>query len=1042
MTRSAIETRYSGWQLTTVIFILCLAADAPRGHCGETRLNGHVFTLPDGYEIEHVAGPPLVNRPISADFDDHGRLYVTDSSGSNENVKIQLEKRPHRIVRLEDADGNGTFENGTVFAEGLMFPEGALWHDGSFYVAAPPQIWKFTDTDDNGVCDEREIWFDGKTLTGCANDLHGPYLGQDGWIYWCKGAFAEQHYEQSGRTPLVTRAAHIFRRHPSGGPIEPVMTGGMDNPVEVVFTQGGERIFSTTFLQHPGNGLRDGLIHAVYGGIYGKVHGVLEGHPRTGPIMPVLSHLGAAAPCGLARLESAQLGNAYQHNVMACLFNMHKISRHILSRNGATFAARVEDFLVSDNLDFHPTDVLEDADGSLIVVDTGGWYKLCCPTSQLSKPDILGGIYRVRKTNSHQIPDPRGNQIEWNSLSASQLSDLLAANRFAVRNRARRMLANHETGSLEAVSTLRTSGNAAQRLQAVWSLCQIAGDPARAGIREALQDEDATVRQAALHATSLWRDVLAEPRLLEMLQLKSAPNRRAAAEALGRIGTETAAKAVVEAAANSTDRIVDHSLIYAAIEIGMPAPLRQLLSHSNPRIQRAALIALDQMPNGQLTQKELEPLLATENELLHESAWWVAEHRPQWATTYLPFFRKALSEPIRDPAALITLTTRLANFANDDAFQKLMAEVLNNINAPRATRLRLLDAFGSTRLKGIPPSWRQSLEKNLQSKDPEFRTRAVAAAKTLAGSNPDRELVLAFQTIATTPTLPAAVRLDALAGIPGKQQALDSQLLDFLCMHLSASHPVRLRSLAVDVLTRVSLDQEQLLRITQALPPTGPMELSRLMERFAKSQDPLIGQHLVESLEKCRASTALPLEQLKKQLTGFGTQVLQQAQPLLERIQTENQEKAQKLEAVLKLTANGDIRRGQRVFHNQKTACAACHQMGYLGGRVGPDLTRIGSIRTERDLLEAILFPSISFVRSYEPITIVTVDGRVLNGVIRNETSSEITLQLDAQKVLRLPTEEIEQRQPGTVSIMPAGLDKQLTAQQLADLVVFLRDRK
>ena len=36
---------------------------------------------------------------------------------------------------------------------------------------------------------------------------------------------------------------------------------------------------------------------------------------------------------------------------------------------------------------------LEDADGSLLVVDTGGWYKICCPTSQLPKPDVLGGIY-------------------------------------------------------------------------------------------------------------------------------------------------------------------------------------------------------------------------------------------------------------------------------------------------------------------------------------------------------------------------------------------------------------------------------------------------------------------------------------------------------------------------------------------------------------------------------------------------------------------------------------------------------------------------
>ena len=53
--------------------------------------------------------------------------------------------------------------------------------------------------------------------------------------------------------------------------------------------------------------------------------------------------------------------------------------------------------MTSPDLDFHPTDVLEDADGSLVVVDTGGWYKLCCPSSQLQKPDVLGGIYRVRR---------------------------------------------------------------------------------------------------------------------------------------------------------------------------------------------------------------------------------------------------------------------------------------------------------------------------------------------------------------------------------------------------------------------------------------------------------------------------------------------------------------------------------------------------------------------------------------------------------------------------------------------------------------------
>ena len=64
----------------------------------EFRLDGQTFTLPDGFTIERVAGPPLVDRPIVADFDEQGRLYVADSSGSNEPLKVQLaeEAASHR----------------------------------------------------------------------------------------------------------------------------------------------------------------------------------------------------------------------------------------------------------------------------------------------------------------------------------------------------------------------------------------------------------------------------------------------------------------------------------------------------------------------------------------------------------------------------------------------------------------------------------------------------------------------------------------------------------------------------------------------------------------------------------------------------------------------------------------------------------------------------------------------------------------------------------------------------------------------------------
>ena len=94
----------------------------------EIKLDNRTFTLPDGFTIEKVANSPLVDRPINGSFDEQGRLYLSDSSGSNDKVEIQLEQKPHRIVRLEDTNGDGVFDKSVVFADKMMFPEGTLWH--------------------------------------------------------------------------------------------------------------------------------------------------------------------------------------------------------------------------------------------------------------------------------------------------------------------------------------------------------------------------------------------------------------------------------------------------------------------------------------------------------------------------------------------------------------------------------------------------------------------------------------------------------------------------------------------------------------------------------------------------------------------------------------------------------------------------------------------------------------------------------------------------------------------------------------------------
>src|SRR5207244_1533083 len=81
--------------------------------------------------------------------------------------------------------------------------------------------------------------------------------------------------------------------------------------------------------------------------------------------------------------------------------------------------------------DFHPTDVLEDADGSLLVIDTGGWFRIGCPTSRVDKPQIKGAIYRIRRKDAPKVKDPRGLKLDWKSPE-----DWLDDPRFAVRDEA------------------------------------------------------------------------------------------------------------------------------------------------------------------------------------------------------------------------------------------------------------------------------------------------------------------------------------------------------------------------------------------------------------------------------------------------------------------------------------------------------------------------------------------------------------------------------------------------------------------------------
>ncbi len=1023
---------------TSARLALCAVAlaYASAAAAAEFKLLAHTFTLPDGFEIELVAGTNLVPRPIEADFDEQGRLYVTDSSGSNDKVEKQLAEKPHRVVRLEDSAGDGKFDKSIVFADKMMFPEGCMWLDGSLYVAAPPSIWKLTDTNNDGVADVRVEWFQGKTLTGCANDLHGPYAGPAGWIYWCKGAFAKQTYTLPNGKEFTTRASHIFRARPDGTGVEPVMTGGMDNPVGLAFTPEGERILSGTFFQHPAGGKRDGLIHALYGGVYGKDHDVLDGHPRTGDLLPMMTHLGAAAPAGLMRYESDVFGKDFQNNLFVACFNMHKIVRCVMEPSGATYKTTDSDFLVSDNTDFHPTDVLEDADGSLLVVDTGGWYKLCCPTSQLEKPDVLGGIYRVRRKGVPKLENPRGTLTEWQSTTVSHLLNSLDDPRPAVQKRAIQELVKRggDESIYGLVDTLRQHSSVRARRNAVWALAQWGSAASINYLQAGLADADPSVLHSALNASATHQSSYATEYAQKLLENTAPHVRRVTAELLGR--SDGSPEWLLSAAANAgSDRALEHAIIHALIEIGDAEATRLGLNSTNPAISRAALIALDQMPKGGLKAQIILPLLESGHAKLKETALWIIGHHPEWGGE--------VARWIQDRFKFVSSSFENPQFADILARGSGQAEVQQRIvelAGHPAAHATALSAMARSRLTEIPTAWGEGVRVGLQSSWAGHQKLAIAAATTFASAKKNQtELTGPLLAFARDTTHTKELRLAALAALPGSAITSDAGTFEFLRAGLASTNSIAERSAAASVLAKARLNETQLLALAESAKDAGPIELPKLLGAFTRATNENVGLALIASLEKSKSLASLRAETVKPHLTNFPTVVQQRAEALLASLNTDAAQQKKHIDDMLASVKGGDIRRGQALFNSAKTACSACHAIGYLGGTVGPDLTRIGQIRTERDLLEAIVYPSTSFVRSYEPVLVQTRDGEAHNGVLRRDAPDEVVLATGPNMETRIARADIAQMLPGTVSVMPQGLAEQLSRQELADLLAFLR---
>jgi putative membrane-bound dehydrogenase-like protein len=369
--------------------------------CGEganaTESLADGFHVPDGFEITRVVAPDRVSYPMFATLDNQGRLFVIESSGKTTSTEDVLKNPTFKILLLEDTNEDGVYDSRKVYADKIPYPMGGTFYKGSFHVAAPPDLLRFTDTNNDGVADKREIIITGWTLNHNAATLSGPFFGPDGWLYLCDARRGFDIKTMEGKQ-VKGQGARIWRCRPDGTGLESISSGGFDYTIEMIIMPSGETIGTMTYFTDPRDGFRDALMHWVEGGVYPKPHPAIEGDKlkQTGDFMPVMTRLPRVSHSGLMRYRSSGFGKEYDGNLFSAQFNTGRVMRHVITPVGATFRTEEFPFMTSDSLDSHPTDVLEDADGSLLVVNTG-WFIAGCPLSVVAKPDIRGGIFRIRK---------------------------------------------------------------------------------------------------------------------------------------------------------------------------------------------------------------------------------------------------------------------------------------------------------------------------------------------------------------------------------------------------------------------------------------------------------------------------------------------------------------------------------------------------------------------------------------------------------------------------------------------------------------------
>lgn len=948
-------------------------------------LKSFVLASPD-LKMELVAAEPDVVAPVAIAFGDDLALWVVEmrdypygpKPGSNEKPKS-------RIKRLLDLNKDGRYESVTVFADELLFATGLLpWKDGVIVTLAG-EIAFFADRDGDGKAEVKETWFTGFDQGNSQLRANHPTLGPDGWVYVANGlrggtiVAAKPEWIVKGQ-PLPL-AGFDFRFHPLTGEYGAVSGHGQFG---LCFDDFGNRFICSN---------RNPVQHVVLEDHFVKrnpflavkktVHDVaaFAEHSKLHPICRTwttsLTHDHQfTAACGVQIYRGDALPPEYKGNAFTCDPTGSLVHREVMTPMGATFTS-------------HPGE-----QGQEFLASPDSWFR---PVNLANGPDgalYVVDMYRAVIEHPDWMPVELRTRKDLNDGSdRGRIWRITSVEPPSLQERPHESL---KTLTLLDLIELLEHRNAWHREVAERLLLERNPDEVLAALKQNWKQNRLT--RSRLHV--LWLLKALDPRLTPAIlawsetENRDARVREQVVSAIGENLDELLSDETDDLASDETD---DRVRFRMALDLtGRSADDHQARASLIRLLRRGATDPWLRVAVGTMNTEPPEALLVA---LLAD-----------WTSLAKPV--AGAGELVEELSAIIG--RQVAPAGSRDVFKPIVTFAPKGWDETTVRAVRLAGLRGLA--DGISRRG-QSLQAHLDQLGEDER-RGVD------------ELIASAREVLDSANESESHRLEVIKTL---QFVKRPEIVESLLNLATSSAEVSLRLAALDALA------------SHRDPSVGP----KLLAVFS-SQTPQIRRAMLDVLLADETASDWLLKDLESGAIKPNELDATRQARLTKHRNKELAARAEKLFAgnvsadraavvtayQTALEKKGDVARGRAVFEKN---CVTCHRVAGLGVNVGPDVADTYN-KTPAYLLTNILDPNRAVDANYFGYTLVTNQGKIYTGLVKAETASSITIRLPEGKEETILRADVDELKSSGLSLMPVGVEKNVTVDQMADLIAFLKN--